>query len=211
MLITYRKGIQLGRILDTVAARCSHVLHLNMKKESRLLQIVRKSYPILAFVVVVTTMLTHYFLQPQWTTDLFSPSYPIEKKDGNLVYGKGAQDVNLVVFLILSLLVVRHFITEFVFSPLSKLIGTPNKKRNSFNDMGECSPMIISTLRRLLLLLVSNLYTCSSSFCFEYFLPYYISCFLFLYPYLYTDRMAICLVLIFVVLLDMVCLHGDTV
>ena len=110
------------------------------KKDSVCLKITRRLYPPFSAMFVLLTCAVYRFL-PQdhpwnYSTHMMRLSYPVTKKDGTVLYGKGVDDVPVVVFLVLCMFCCRYLVTEYVFAPLAHLMGTQKKKKGSFLDMG---------------------------------------------------------------------------
>ena len=110
------------------------------KKDSVCLKITRRLYPPFSAMFVLLTCAVYRFL-PQdhpwnYSTHMMTLSYPMTKKDGTVLYGKGVDDVPVVVFLVLCMFCCRYLVTEYVFAPLAHLMGTQKKKKGSFLDMG---------------------------------------------------------------------------
>jgi acyl-CoA-dependent ceramide synthase len=110
------------------------------RKERWIIKLVRKVYPPLSAIFVLLTLLVFNFLPGghplNFAEDMLTLAYPVTKNDGTVLYGKGSKDINLIIFLVLCIFCGRYIVTEFIFRPLAKALGTKKKKVLSFMDMG---------------------------------------------------------------------------
>jgi hypothetical protein len=110
------------------------------RKGSKCLKVVRRLYPPMSAIFVCSMCLMYRFLpkdhELNYATNMMRLSYEKTKQDGTVLYGKGIKDVPVVVFLVFCMFCCRYLITEYIFSPLSRLLGTQKKKKGSFLDMG---------------------------------------------------------------------------
>ena len=122
-----------------LSAKKSRVIN-KPRKEMWITKIVRKAYPPFSAVFVLLTLLLFNVLPSghplNYAEDMLTLAYPVTKNDGTVLYGKGSKDIQLIIFLVLCMFCGRYLITEFIFSPLAKVLGTQKKKVQSFQDMG---------------------------------------------------------------------------
>ena len=124
---------------DTAIKKKSTIIN-KPKKESFVAKIVRRVYPPLSALFVITTLLLFRFLPSDhalnYSSSFVTLPYPLLKKDGTVVYGKGTKDCSVIFFLVISIFCARYLITECICAPLAKLMGAQKKKKGSFLDMG---------------------------------------------------------------------------